>query len=163
MLTEHRRFAFDVIGELFFGKMFGFMSKRKDHESWIRSLDTLMPTMCTVAVAPSYTRPLIFMSAIINPQARKALSALNQIAGAARNCVAERLQRDMDKSEGPSRRDIMQQFLDLKRDKGEKVDFGIGEVQSEIYTALYVGIEAETHLVCADSQGSPDRIRQRSR
>jgi Cytochrome P450 len=137
-LTQRYRYAFDVVGELFFGEMFGFMRKRKDHESWINSLDTLMPTICTVAVAPSYMRPLIWMSAIFNPQTRKAASALNRIGEAARKCVTERLQRDIEKDQGPSRRDIMQQFLDLKREKGEKVDFGIGEVQLEVYTALYV-------------------------
>ena len=125
-----------MVGELFFGKMFGFMSNREDHQSWISSLDTLMPVMCVVAVAPSYTRPLILLSSALNPVARKALEAIDRIAIAAKSCVAERMDNDLEHAKEGSRRDIMQQFLELKQEKGEKVDFGIGEVQMEANTAL---------------------------
>ncbi len=41
-------YAFDVIGELYFGRMFGFMAYSHDHENYIHSLDTLMPLVCFV-------------------------------------------------------------------------------------------------------------------
>ena len=111
------------------------MSERADHESWIASMDTLLPVLCTVAVAPTYTRPLILMSSILNPVVRKALKAVDHVADAARNCVAARVNEDIEQAKG-ARRDLMQQFLEIKREKGEKVDFGNGEVEAEVYTAL---------------------------
>lgn len=130
------RYAFDVVGELFFGKMFGFMANREDHKSWIACTDTFMPVLCIVAVAPSYARSLIMMSSVLNPVVRKALAAIGQIADAARSCVVERAGSDVEEAKGGSRRDLMQQFFDIKRDKGEKVDFGTGEIQAEAMTAL---------------------------
>ena len=135
LLIYFARYAFDIVGTLFFGKMFGFMSERADHESWIASMDTLLPVLCTVAVAPTYTRPLILMSSILNPVVRKALKAVDHVADAARNCVAARVNEDIEQAKG-ARRDLMQQFLEIKREKGEKVDFGNGEVEAEVYTAL---------------------------
>lgn len=123
------------MGELFFGKMFGFMRDREDHESWIAHMDTLMPVLCIVSVAPSYTRSPILISSILNPVVRKALTSIEHIAGAAKSCVADRVSGDVEQA-GGARRDLMQQFLDIKREKGEKVDFGMGEVQAEVYTAL---------------------------
>ncbi len=130
------RYAFDTVGELFFGKMFGFMANREDHKSWIAHMDTLLPVLCIVAVAPSYTRSMILMSSVLNPVVRKALAAIDHIASAARTCVAERVNIDIGEIKGESRRDLMQQFLDIKREKGEKVDFGTGEIHAEAYTAL---------------------------
>ena len=42
-------YAFDVIGELHFGQMFGFMEKEYDHESLIHSLDILNPLLAGMA------------------------------------------------------------------------------------------------------------------
>ena len=43
-----RSYAFDVVGELFFGKQFGFLANSEDHERFIASLNTLLPPMATV-------------------------------------------------------------------------------------------------------------------
>ena len=130
------RYALAAIGELFFGQMFGFMRQSEDHESYIKSLDTLLPVLCTVAVAPSYTSPLILMSSILNPMVRKALKAVDHIAAAAQRCVNQRTKENSEESVGLRRRDPMQQLLDIAQGKEEKVDFDVGEVQYEACVAL---------------------------
>ncbi len=45
-------YAFDVVGELFFGHEFGFMENRHDHEDYIQSLDILLPAVVTASVLP---------------------------------------------------------------------------------------------------------------
>ena len=96
----------------------------------------MLPVICVAAVAPVYMRPLIYLSCASHPVARKAITAVGSIAKATQTCVAERMHSDLQQGKGQPRRDMMQQFLDLKREQGEKVDFGTGEVESEICTAL---------------------------
>ncbi|KAK4935422.1 hypothetical protein LTR10_023527 [Elasticomyces elasticus] len=131
-------YAFDVIGELYFGRMFGFLETGADHGSWIESLDLLMPFLCMTAVAPTYVRSLILMSALVVPGSLKALKAIDNIGVAARKCVAERFDT-ASKDEGQHRTDIVEQLHEIHLEKGEKVDFQIGDIQQEAYVALFAG------------------------
>ena len=76
------------------------------------------------------------MSSMLHPVARKALTAMANIATASKECVDDRVNQDVENAPGKTRRDLMQQFLDIKREKGDKVDFGIPEVKAEAHTAL---------------------------
>lgn len=128
------RYAFDVIGELYFGEMFGFMERSCDHENYVHSLDTLMPLVVATAVSPKYFRPFILGSAIVSPTALRALKALDHIAAAARSCVAKRVRSN--EAATAVRRDLLEQLLEIARTKGEKVDFGVPEIEYEAYVAL---------------------------
>jgi hypothetical protein len=131
------RYAFDVIGELYFGQMFGFMEHRTDHGSYIASLDTLLPVLTLTALAPSYVRPLVLGMAVLSPTVRNALKAVDHIANAARGCVTRRKQA-LSAGHQDIRRDLLQQLFEIHQQKGEKVDFGEGEITYEAYVAMYV-------------------------
>lgn len=130
------RYAFDVIGELYFGRMFGFMEQRTDYQSYIASLDTLLPVLAICAVGPSYIRPVISASSILSPAVRKALRAIDHIAAAAKNCVATRSYELSSGSGDNIRRDLLQQLFDISRGKGDKLDFGQGETTYEAYVGM---------------------------
>lgn len=131
------RYAFDAIGELYFGQMFGFLQHSHDHGDYIKSLETLMPVLCTSAVASSYCRPFILGTAILSSKVRNALKSIDLISDAARDCVTERIsEQQRPGSSINSRNDLLQQLLDIQEEKGEKIDFGHGEVQLEAYVAL---------------------------
>jgi cytochrome P450 len=115
-------FTFDVIGELYFGRMFGFLEKAEDHGSWIHSLDLLMPFLCMTAVAPAFLRPLILTSAVVVPGALKAVKAVENIGVAARECVAARF-ADGPKLEGQTRTDLLEQLYTIHKERGDKIDF----------------------------------------
>lgn len=53
------RYTFDIIGELFYGRAFGFVDEGKDQNDWIKSLDKMIPFVCIMGVAPPILRPLI--------------------------------------------------------------------------------------------------------
>ncbi|EXJ84620.1 hypothetical protein A1O3_05290 [Capronia epimyces CBS 606.96] len=131
-------YAFDVIGELYFGRMFGFMETSSDHESWIHSLDLLMPFLCMTAVAPTYVRSLILASALVVPGSLAALKAIENIGTSARRCVAQRFAEE-SKDEGQHRSDILDQLYRIHLEKGDKVDFNLGEIEQEAYVALFAG------------------------
>lgn len=131
------RYAFDVIGELYFGRMFGFMEDRTDHGSYIASLDALLPVLTITALAPTYTRPILFAMSALSPKIRKALSAIEHIAQAARDCVSSR-SNALSIGNIDLRKDLLAQLFHISKEKGEKIDFGIGEIQYEAYVALCV-------------------------
>ncbi|KAI0403196.1 cytochrome P450 [Xylaria palmicola] len=131
-------YAFDVIGELYFGQMFGFMEKSHDHENWIQSLDQLMPFLCMTSVAPSCMRPLILSSALALPGSIRALKAVDTIGTAAREVVSKRLNVGAN-PEHERRTDILQQLYDIYEEKGSKLDFSIGDIEQEAWVALMAG------------------------
>jgi hypothetical protein len=88
-------FAFDVIGELFYGKQFGFMEDRHDYQGYIETLDTLLPAVATSCVLPFYLRPLQVLGHLI-PPLHKALKGYDDIVVAAKETVARR-QLQVDK------------------------------------------------------------------
>ena len=128
------RYAFDVIGELYFSKMFGFMKDKHDYRGYISALDDLLPVLVASCVLPKYARPWLMMGGILMPSARKALKALKDIDKAAESCVAERL-RSLEQGEKP-RQDVLASLFKIHWEKGEKVDFGIVDIKLEVYIAL---------------------------
>jgi len=82
-------YAFDVVGELFFGQQFGFMEKSYDYGGYIESLDTLLPAVAVSCVLPSYVRPLKVLGHLFPPMHR-ALKGYDDIVIAAKATVASR-------------------------------------------------------------------------
>lgn len=130
------RYAFDIIGEVFFGAMFGFMENRCDYGDYILTGDLLLPVFTLVAIAPTYLRPIIQITAIVAPSVRRGLKAMGAITQNAKNAVAKRAKELSDPETPPPRRDLLQQEFDLMHAKGEKVDFGIPEIETEAWVAL---------------------------
>lgn len=130
-------YAFDVIGEIFFGDMFGFLEKSEDHGAIIASLDALMPILCVSAIAPTYLRPLIMGSAIVVPAVLNAVKGLDGIRKAAITATRKRMQENAEGVE--HRNDMLQQLFNIVHDKGEKVNFTSDEVTLEAYVAMFAG------------------------
>lgn len=129
------RYAFDVIGELYFGRMFGFMQDRHDYGSYIESLDQLLPPMVVSAVSATYVRPLIFPAALLFSKTRKAIASLKNINQAARTCVAKR-RSEMASGDAVIRNDILNKLFAIHNEKGEKYDFQIPDIEQEAYVAM---------------------------
>lgn len=144
-----------MIGELFFGKMFGFMEKREDHESYIARLDILVPFVTLMSTIPTYLRGLLSTSALFVPQVKEALLALESVTIAALECVKGR-QAALDNPElAPTiRRDILQQMFEIHQKKGQEVDFTPSDISQEAYSALYVRRRSTSLLLCADDDVS---------
>lgn len=117
--------------------MFGFMQHSHDHGSYIGSLDALLPILATAAASGPVTRFFVLGSSMISSATRKALEALDALPNAARQSVKERRERESKAQSKPSKRiDLLQHLLDIVQEKGEKMDFGMGEVEKEAYVAL---------------------------
>jgi len=113
------------------------MENSHDHESYIASLDTLLPVLTAAGVSSPVVRGLLLGSSMLSSGVRKGLKAIDHIAAAARGCVATRLSIDSRDESQANRTDLLQHLLEIAKNKGEAVDFGKGEVEYEAYVAMY--------------------------
>lgn len=81
----------------------------------------------------------------VSSQVRKALKAVELIAASARKSVQDRLdQKKLEDSsccssslgKNESRNDLLSQLLNVMRENGGKVDFGHGDVVTEVWGGL---------------------------
>jgi hypothetical protein len=119
------------------------MENSHDHESYIASLDTVLPVLTAAGVSSPLLRGLILGSSIFSSTVRKGLKAVDHITAAARGHVAMRLEAGAGVQPEGIRVDILHHLLEIANKKGEAVDFGKGEVELEAYVALYVRISTQ--------------------
>lgn len=142
------RYAYDVVGAVFFGKQFGFLRDGHDYGSYIRSVHQAMPIMSVVAQAPAYVRPVLLVGAMAVPRLFRAVMAVDRIK---KNAIVE-----ADEALGDSvasieeRSDVLAQLVAMVREHEKEVggDKGKGregkmvltksEVNSEMFTGMYV-------------------------
>jgi hypothetical protein len=130
------RYTFDVVGELFFSRMFGFLEGAYDYGGYIGALDMLIPLIAVACVSHVFLRPLVLLSGAVVPRVSKALTALKHIESAAEARVIER-RHLLNSYSDKCFTDMLQHFFNVMHDQGMKKDFGMTEVKMEIYGALY--------------------------
>ncbi|KAL7778984.1 hypothetical protein CFE70_008487 [Pyrenophora teres f. teres 0-1] len=141
-------YAFDVVGELFFSRMFGFLKGAYDHGGYIHALDLLIPLIAVACASPAYLRPLVLISGAMIPQVFKALKALKHIEDASESCVTDR-QRLIESGEAGDTEDMLQSFFGIMQKKGSQKDFGITEVKMEVYGAFIAGSDTTAAAITA--------------
>lgn len=67
LLLTCPRYTFDVLGELYYGEMFGFMKDREDHNDWIWALDKMIPFVCFAGVTSPLLRPFVYAALAVLP------------------------------------------------------------------------------------------------
>ncbi len=133
-----RWYAFDVVGELFFSRQFGFLETKGDPKGWIQAGDTLSLVFTLLAFAPAWARPVIFLLTGIVPKVLKGVKSLGTMEVAAEECIKERREL-LEKGWGVMERvDMLASFIKIMEERGAEVDYGPVEVKSEIHTALCV-------------------------
>ncbi|KAI9723570.1 MAG: hypothetical protein M1828_004166 [Chrysothrix sp. TS-e1954] len=130
-------YTFDVLGELFFGSMFGFLATGTDINSYIEALDNILPVMATAGACPKMVQKYVFPLAMLLPSTRRALPSLQHIEKSSQQRVEE---RHLHMKEGkPLRRDMLAKLFEIARDKGDEKDFHHADIQIECHTALAAG------------------------
>ena len=135
ILTLRFRYAFDVIGQLFFSRMFGFMKAGYDHRGYIQSLDLLLPVLAAASAMPTYLRSIFLLGGSMIPSVYKALKSVGEIEKAADLCISRR-QSFLQGGGIVENDDILNSLFQVMHEKGDKVDFRLTEVKVEVYVAL---------------------------
>ncbi|KAF5519341.1 Cytochrome P450 monooxygenase gsfF [Colletotrichum aenigma] len=128
-------YTFDIIGELFYGRAFGFVDEGKDQNDWIKSLDKMIPFVCLMGVAPPILRPFVGIGCMLTSAGKEIAKGVKNIGES-----SARLMKDAYESrlEAP-RTDMAQQVFSIYEKSGEKFDYRWGDVEQESYGALFAG------------------------
>lgn len=129
-ILTFRRYTFDVIGELFFGRMFGFIHSGKDVGGYIGAVDTILPHAIKMAVIPIWQRPFQIFMIPFSAKFRGAITKFNALAAASKQYVDERVNGKSDRT------DMLEKLLGVMKEKSP--DFDITDVYTESYTAMFV-------------------------
>ncbi|KAI9039408.1 cytochrome P450 [Aspergillus affinis] len=134
-----RMYAYDVIGELYFGKMFGFLGARRDHLGYLSSTDALIPVMTLSAVMPTYVRPFFMLGGLLFSRMRASLVALKSLTKAADATVEDRLAESKEVGNVSQRPDVLNKVLKIYCQEGQRVDFDMDDVKMEVFGAFFAG------------------------
>jgi len=130
------RYAFDVLGELFYGKMFGFMSERTDIGGCMKAIDSLLPIFTIGGTLPSYLTKVYFLSTVLlSPSVRGALGAVKDIEVASENAVKRRKQ-ELDERRNDEKHDMLRKMLEINADRGEKINFTHQHITVESHSSM---------------------------
>jgi hypothetical protein len=132
------RYAYDVIGELYFSKMFGFLEAGGDHLGYIDATDDLIPVQFLAGIMPTYVRSLFMLTGILLPKVRGALKALGNLTDATKAMLKDRVAALQSDSKEPPRADILGKLLDISHKRGKELDFELDDVKMESFGGLYV-------------------------
>ena len=129
------RYAFDVLGELFYGKMFGFMSERADVGNYIKAINSLLPALSIGGTVPSYLTKLFLLSTILfSPSFRGALGAIKHLESASKYAVKRR-KKEVEENRD-DKRDMIRKMLEINADRGEKINFTYEDIHVESHSSL---------------------------
>ncbi|KAL2822667.1 cytochrome P450 [Aspergillus granulosus] len=138
-----RMYAYDVIGELYFSKMFGFLEAGDDHLGYINATDDLVPVQFLAGNMPTYVRGPFMLMGILFPKVRRALKALGDLTNATNVMLKNRIAaRQSDSpSKEPERADVLGKLLDISESRGKELNFVLDDIKMESFGGFFAGSE----------------------
>ncbi|KAL3417395.1 hypothetical protein PVAG01_11395 [Phlyctema vagabunda] len=131
-------YTFDVIGELFFGRMFGSVDEGKDVHGYIGAVDTVLPHAIKMGVLPKWQRYIQYLL-IFSAKLWNAVQCFQVLEVASRVLVLGRLIDNLQNilAKQSERADMLDKLLTVVKDK--EPDFDMSDVYTESYTAIFAG------------------------
>lgn len=131
------RYAFDVIGELFFGKDFGFMKEKTDVGNYMKAIHEICIKNTIAGTVPSYLSGLTFPTlTLFCPSFRGTIEAIINLSVSSKTAMDRRMREIEENSD--DRRDIIRKLMEISADRGEKVNFNTNHIYAESHSSLYV-------------------------
>lgn len=125
-----------MLGELFFGQKFGFMSERTDIGNYMKAINSLLPTFTIGGTVPSYLMSFYSLSTtLFSPGVQGALGAVKHIATASKTAVNRRKQ-ELEANKEDQGCDMLRKMLDINKERGEKIDFTLSHIGGESRSSL---------------------------
>ena len=127
------------MGELFFGNMFGFLRERTDIGSRIATTDAALVRLVGAMLLPLWVaRPLLVLAFVCFPSVRRALGVKDHVEAFARTSVSAR-EKALAAGWTGGPHDLLQKMFELREARGDKLNFGIHDIEMESYNAYAAG------------------------
>lgn len=135
-----RKYTFDVIGVLFYGKEngFGFICDNIDYNGWMHTLDTMVPPVSSLSYIPTGFQGLYMGTQMIRAKTREAFRGFVQVQKDAEKAVKQRIAERAEGKKVPTH-DILSKLLNLVDERGEELDFHVEDVMTELWSRIWDG------------------------
>ena len=126
-----------MIGELFHGRDGGFGNMRDgiDYGDFIHTLSKTPTPVALMCHVPNGVKTLYLLSHLFSAETRRAVTGFQHTLQCAESSVAERVQ-DIAAGKETPQHDLLSKLLQIAREKGEKLDFTIADVKTEVYASM---------------------------
>ena len=127
------RFTYDIIGELFFGKAYGFLEQERDIDNLMAAAAAVAPFEGMMGVAPTWLTPfMVWMLAI--PNIARGVMNMQKVKVTGKKVVADRM-REVESQE-QTRKDMLGKMLSIVWENDEKYDWTVQDVEQECFVAM---------------------------
>ncbi len=138
-----RRYTFDVVGEIFYGREggFGFIRDNFDYNNWIHLLDVLMKPLSANAYVPYGLKSLAMaVQFIFFPQVRKGMLGFPTVLKQAQGALQTRLD-DIAAKRPVNKDDVLSKLIEVANSPDKKSEFDLRDVAAEIYAIIFAGAD----------------------
>ncbi|EXJ87870.1 hypothetical protein A1O1_04797 [Capronia coronata CBS 617.96] len=150
-----RKYTFDIIGEIFYGREggFGFIRDNIDYNNWCHLMDVMPNPVAAISYVPYGLRNLYFMFQMLYPDTRAGAKGFFTVIDQSHAAVKQRLD-DMAAGKPVNRHDVLSKLLDIaasneKQNKDNNFDFGILDVTTEIWAMIWAGSDTTSIALCS--------------
>jgi cytochrome P450 len=135
-----RKYTFDVIGTLFYGKDdgFGFIKDNTDYNGWMNLLLQMAPPVSSLAYLPWGFTGLYMMSQMLWSDTRKAMLGFYKVQYDAEKSTNERI-AERAAGKAKNKKDVLNGLLDVVETRGPELNFKASDVAVELWTTIWAG------------------------
>jgi cytochrome P450 len=146
-----RKYSFDAIGEIFYGKEngFGFLQDDIDYMGWMGMLDVMASPVSSLAYIPKGMRTLyLILQLALSADTRVGLQSANKVIEQAKGVVKERQDAFMAGNQC-ARKDILSKLMDMAHSGAEKPDFTLDDVATTVWMMIWGGSDTTGYAICS--------------
>ncbi|PVH72201.1 cytochrome P450 oxidoreductase [Cadophora sp. DSE1049] len=140
--TWMRKYTFDVVGEIFFGKEggMGFIRDNTDVNGWGYLLEVLTKPITAIAYVPFGLQTIVLLSQLLSARTRAGVLGFFTIKQQSHDTLKERLD-DMAAKRSFNSNDGLSKLIDVVNDKDKKEPFSMLDVVTEIFAIIFAGAD----------------------
>lgn len=145
-----RKYSFDIIGEMFYGKAggFGFLRENVDYNGWMGMLDVMVPPVSSLGYIPKGMQTLYLMLQLaFSRETRKGLAAAKTVIEQSQAVVKERQDAIAAGTES-LRNDYLSRLMKIVHDRGDKIDFNMQDVVVNVWAMIWAGSDTTGYVIC---------------
>lgn len=145
-----RKYTFDVIGELFYGREggFGFLRDNIDYNNWGTLMEVLIRPLTATAYAPIGFKRLNMIIQMLYPDSRAGVFGFFEVIKQARDTLKQRLS-DITAERLNGQDDILSKLIYTAQNDGQKYQFTLLDVTTEIFAVIFAGADTTATALTA--------------
>ncbi|KAK1003850.1 hypothetical protein LTR54_007614 [Friedmanniomyces endolithicus] len=140
-----RKYAFDVLGEIFFGREggFGMLEHGVDYNGWCKTIVATQDIGAASSYMPYGLRTIWILAELVfgGPAARQGINGIGKLVTDATETVEDRSQVRKRDHDAVSREDMLSRLIEAVENRGDEVGWNMHDVSVEAYSAIWAGAD----------------------